>query len=120
LLYQGFANPLVSVFQIEEVTPGFIHLRDLLAPERKIQLVDFNLSSSGQPGIILFTRILLLPCFAITSGGWGFVSDESKKEALLAEYLNLIGNTQPKARVAQGILFFKKHTRPFNTSFTLP
>jgi hypothetical protein len=120
LLYQGFANPLVSVFQIEEITPGFLYLRDLLVPERKIQLADFNLSSSGQPGFIFFTRILLLPCFAMTSGGWGFVIDESKKEDLLTEYLNLIGNSQPKARVAQGILFFKKHTRPFNTSPTLP
>lgn len=120
LLYQGFANPLVSIFQIEEVTSGLLYLRDLLAPERIIQLADFNLSVSGRLGFVLFTRLLFLPNFAITNGGWMFFVDESKKEEVMAEYLNRIRNSSPKTQVIQGILVFQKYSEHFRMSSTLP
>lgn len=59
-----------SLFKVTSISKGecTLLLNDLLNNKEGIQLIDIHLSRSGVPGILMFTRLICLKDFNMTSG----------------------------------------------------
>lgn len=120
LIYRSIENAFVSVFHVEAIESGVLFLRDLVVPERKPLLTDFGLASTASPGIILYTRLLPFPRFAMTSG-WGFAVPQGVDEdELVAEYLDVLRDAPRNKQAAAALRFFKARAMHFRTTETLP
>lgn len=88
-LLEAMSNAYSSLFAIDEVIPenSELILRDLLNDNNKIRLIDmgFSMSAFMNPDILIFTRIIPLPDFFMTSGA-SFVFDENDESFLLRQY----------------------------------
>lgn len=119
LIYQAMEEAFISIFQIEKVGSGFIVLQDLIVRERKLRLVDLSMSASTRPGIIVYTRVLPFPRFAI-GAGWGIAVDQiESRDEIITKYMQAISNLPPRKQAAKGILFFKRLGSLSKTSATL-
>lgn len=118
LNYQAFANSFVTIFQIEDVKPGILIIKDLKNPEKTYKMVDVNLSSSANRGLIIYTRLLPFPEF-VMGAGWGFILDNADKQRVVEQYAQFINTVPRKKQVAEEILFFKKQSKSLNVSKTL-
>ncbi len=68
-ILEALLSAYTSLFRITSISKGEkIVLEDLINRKEGIELIDINLSKYGVPGLLLFTRIVPLKDFNMTSG----------------------------------------------------
>lgn len=86
-LLDSWLRSYTSLFKIKNVSSveNSVVLEDLLQPNQSFKLLDFSLSQSALPGLLIFTRLIPLQDVYITSGViFGFVA--TKEAKLLKQY----------------------------------
>ncbi len=73
-----------SLFKIVEVDPANISvtLRDILNDDKEVKITDINFSKTAIPGLLMFTRIIPLSEFNVTSGMFCIFPEHSQKSLL--------------------------------------
>jgi hypothetical protein len=90
--------PPLSLFRIEQTTPGVgVEVQDLLTDE-VVFVIDQGLGKSGRAGLCLVTRLLRFPQLGVNmSSGAGMVVNSFLAEALAADIRSEIGNSATRA-----------------------
>ena len=86
-LLEGMLLSYTSLFKITSIIEkeNKIMLADVLNKKEDISFIDFGLSMTGTPGMLIFTRIIPLKDFSMTSG-ISFAFPENSEENLKNNY----------------------------------
>jgi hypothetical protein len=111
-LLDAMADSKTSLFEIMETRPDRHQLiyQDLLNPAMgKITLTDVHLSQTAEPGVVIFSRIMDVAGFTMSSGiGFPFKAD--LKKYLIQRHKTVMKKIPAEsAAVRKHVAFFKLH-----------
>lgn len=87
---------------------NMLFLKDLLKDTRNIRLIDINLSSMGDPDILVFTRVLPFPELNMTSGA-SFIFPEDYEIKITSAYKKSIEPVEKDIEANKYIIFYSLH-----------
>ena len=99
----------LSLFKVIEINPteASVSLSNLLGEPKQVQIIDLGLSQTGQPGLLIFTRIIPFTDFSMTSGMFAIFPAHSEK-TLLKRYKSKMKKVKSnKESVQLFVTFFK-------------
>ena len=108
-ILNAFPLNYLSLFKVTEVNPteASVSLSNLLGEPKQVQIIDLGLSQTGQPGLLIFTRIIPFADFSMTSGMFAIFPAHSEK-TLLKRYKSKMKKVKSnKESVQLFVTFFK-------------
>ncbi len=98
----------LSLFKVIEVNPteAKVCLSNLLGEPQQVEIIDLGLSQTGQPGLLIFTRIIPFSDFNMTSGMFAIFPNSSEKTLLKRYKLKMKKVKSNKESVQLFVSFF--------------
>ena len=111
-LLEAQLDAYTSLFKIIETEPllGSITLADLFNDDQEMKVLNINLSRTARAGLLIFTRIIPLPDFNMSSGIY-FAFPENSQRSLLKRYKIMRKKVKSNSESAQRFIAFFKLNR---------
>jgi hypothetical protein len=108
-MLDAWSNAYTSLFQIQDIDrdSSILYLKDALGSSPEANLLDESLSNSAFPGMFLFTRLVQMPEFYMTTGN-SFAFLEAKEKQIQRRYKALMERTKSNDEdICRYVAFFK-------------